>query len=122
MQIKASSLSLGVSFLTSFFGLKDDFEMSIELSEFYPSTIKQASNMRMHESQIHIINHDHFIIVTWLSTHIIVRGSKRSNFRKGTLKLKIQFLVLMKDFTKQLILVVKNIFKFSDSQRKTLGG
>jgi hypothetical protein len=78
--------------------------------------------MRMHEPQICIINHDHFAIVTWLSTHIIVRGSKGSNFRKSTLKHKIQFLVLTKDLTKQLVLVAKSIFKFSDSQRKTLEG
>jgi hypothetical protein len=51
-----------------------------------------------------------------------VRGSKGSNFRKSTLKHKIQFLVLTKDLTKQLVLVAKSIFKFSDSQRKTLEG
>jgi hypothetical protein len=51
-----------------------------------------------------------------------MRGSKRSNVRKRTLKLKIQVLILTKDFTKQLVLVAKNIFKFSDSQRKTVGG
>jgi hypothetical protein len=55
-----------------------------ELSEFQSGTIKQASNMRMHESQIHIINHNHFTIVTWLSTHIIMHGPKRSNFKKIT--------------------------------------
>jgi hypothetical protein len=47
---------------------------------------------------------------------------KRSNLRKITLKLKIQLFVLMKDLTKQLVLVVKSIFKFGDSQKKTLGG
>jgi hypothetical protein len=40
---------------------------------------------------------------------------------KRTLKLKIQFLALTKHLTKQLVLVTKSIFKFSDSQRKTLG-
>jgi hypothetical protein len=50
-----------------------------------------------------------------------MRGSKRSNIRKRILKLKIQLLVLAKNLTKQLILVAKSIFKFSDSQRKTLG-
>jgi hypothetical protein len=49
-----------------------------------------------------------------------VRRSKRSNLRKRTLKLKIQLFVLTEDLTKQLILVAKSIFKFSDSQRKTL--
>jgi hypothetical protein len=61
-------------------------ETSFELSEFQSGTIKQASNMRMHEPQIRIINHDHFVTVTWLSTHIIVRESKRTNFRKSTLR------------------------------------
>jgi hypothetical protein len=51
-----------------------------------------------------------------------VRGSKTCNFRKRTLKLKIQLFVFTEDFTKQLVLVVKSIFKFSGSQRKTLGG
>jgi hypothetical protein len=49
-------------------------------------------------------------------------GSKRSNLRKRTLKLKIQLFVLMEDLTKQLVLVAKSIFKFDDSQRKTLRG
>jgi hypothetical protein len=53
--------------------------------------------------------------VTWLGTHIIVHGSKRSNLRRSTFKLKIQFHVLMKDITKQLVLVAKSIFMFSDS-------
>jgi hypothetical protein len=96
-------------------------ETSFELSEFQPSTIKQTSNMWVYEPQIRIINYDHSTTVTWFGTHIIVRGSKRSNLRRCTFKLKIQFLVLTKDFTKQLILVAKSIFKFGDSQRKTLG-
>jgi hypothetical protein len=50
-----------------------------------------------------------------------MHGLKRSNLKISTFKLKIQFLVLTKDFTKQLILVAKSIFKFGDSQRKTLG-
>jgi hypothetical protein len=50
-----------------------------------------------------------------------MRGSKRSNLRRNTFKLKIQFLVLAKDFTKQIVLAAKSIFKFSKSQRKTLG-
>jgi hypothetical protein len=96
--------------------------MSFELSEFQSGTIKQASNMGMRKSQIRIVNHDHIALITWLGTHIIVHRSKRSNIRKRTLKLKIQLLVLMKDFTKQLILVSKSIFKFEDSQGKTLRG
>jgi hypothetical protein len=47
-------------------------------------------------------------------------GSERSNLRKRTLKLKIQLLVLVKNLTKQLVLVAKSIFKFGDSQRKTI--
>jgi hypothetical protein len=48
-------------------------------------------------------------------------GSKSSNLRKRNLKLKIQLFVLTKNLTKQLVLVAKSIFKFGDSQRKTLG-
>jgi hypothetical protein len=44
-----------------------------------------------------------------------MHGSKRSNFRKSTFKLKIQFLVFTKTPAKQLVLV-------GDSQRKTLWG
>jgi hypothetical protein len=95
--------------------------MSLELSEFQPSTIKQTSNMRVYETQIRIVNHDHSTVITWFGTHIIVCGSKRSNLRKRILKLKIQLFVLTEDLTKQLVLVAKNIFKFGDLQRKTLG-
>jgi hypothetical protein len=77
--------------------------------------------MRVNESQIRIVNHDHKTSITWLGTHIIVRGSKRSNLRKRTLKLKIQLFVLTKSLTKQLVLVAKGILKFGDSQRKTIG-
>jgi hypothetical protein len=95
---------------------------SFELSEFQPVTIKQTNNMRVNEAQIHIVNHDHRTSVTWLDTHIIVRGSKRSNLRKRNHKLKMQLFVLTKNLTKQLVLVAKSIFKFGDSQRKTIGG
>jgi hypothetical protein len=93
---------------------------SFELSDFQPSTIKQTSNMRVYEPQIRIVNHDHNTTITWLGTHIIVRGSKRSNLRKGTLKLKIQLFVLTKNLAKQLDLIAKGILKFGYSQRKTL--
>jgi hypothetical protein len=73
---------------------------SFELSEFQPSTIKQTSNMRVYESQIRIVNHDHSTSITWLGTHIIVHGSKRSNLRKGAIKLKIQLFVLTKNLAK----------------------
>jgi hypothetical protein len=95
---------------------------SFELSEFQLGTIKQPNNMRVNEPQIRIVNHDHRTYITWLGTHIIVHGSKRSNLRKRTLKLKIQLFVLVKNLTKQLVLVAKSIFKFGDSQRKTIGG
>jgi hypothetical protein len=49
-------------------------------------------------------------------------GSKRGNFRRSTFQLKIQLLILTKNLTKQLVLVVKGIFKLDDSQGKTLGG
>jgi hypothetical protein len=55
---------------------------SFDLSEFQSDTIKQTSNIRVNESQICIVNHDHSTSITWLCTHIIVRGSKRSNLRK----------------------------------------
>jgi hypothetical protein len=74
-----------------------------------------------YEPQIRIVNHDHITTITWLGTHIIVRGSKRNNIRKGTLKLKIQLFVLIKNLEKQLVLIAKGILKFGDSQRKTLG-
>jgi hypothetical protein len=51
-----------------------------------------------------------------------MRRSKRSNLRKGTLKLKIQLFVLTKNLAKQLVLIAKGILKLDDSQRKTLGG
>jgi hypothetical protein len=46
---------------------------------------------------------------------------KRSNLRKGTLKLNIQLFVLTKNLSKHLVLIAKCILKLSDSQRKTLG-
>jgi hypothetical protein len=49
-------------------------------------------------------------------------GSKRSNLRKGTFKLKIQLPVFTKNLAKQLILIIKGILKLNDSKRKTLGG
>jgi hypothetical protein len=51
-----------------------------------------------------------------------VRGLKKNNLRKGTLKLKIQLFVLMKNLTKQLVLIAKGILKLNDSQRSTIGG
>jgi hypothetical protein len=76
----------------------------------------------VYESQIRIINHDYITVITWLGTHIIVHGSKRSNLRKRTLELKNQLFVFTEDLTKQLVLIVKSIFKFGDSQRKILRG
>jgi hypothetical protein len=76
----------------------------------------------VYEPKIRIVNHNHITVITWLGTHIIVRGSKRSNFRKSTFKLKIQFLVLTKNLAKQLVLIAKGILKLNDSQIKTLRG
>jgi hypothetical protein len=78
--------------------------------------------MRMYKSQIRIVNHDYFIIITWFSTHIIVHGSKSSNFKRSTFKLKIQLFVFTKNLAKQLVLIAKGILKLDNSQRKTLGG
>jgi hypothetical protein len=50
-----------------------------------------------------------------------VRRSKRSNLRRSTFKLKIHFLVLTKDFTKQIVLVAKSIFKFGDHKERPSG-
>jgi hypothetical protein len=80
--------------------------MSFELSEFQSDTIKQASHMRMHKPQIRIVNHDPFTVITWFGTHIIVHGSKSSDFIRSTFKLKIQLFVFMKNLAKQLILIV----------------
>jgi hypothetical protein len=74
----------------------------------------------MHETQIRIIKHNHIVVITWFDTHIIVHGLKRSNFRRSTFNLKIQLLVLTKNPTKQLVLVVMGILKLNDSQRKTI--
>jgi hypothetical protein len=51
-----------------------------------------------------------------------MRGSKRSNFRKNTFKLKIQFLVFMKNLVKQFVLIAQSILKLDDSLRKNRGG
>jgi hypothetical protein len=96
--------------------------MSFELSEFHSGTIKQASDMRMHKPQICIVNHNHFAVVTWFGTCIIVRGLKSGNFGRSTFKLKIQLFVFMKNLAKQLVLIAKGILKLDDSKEKTLGG
>jgi hypothetical protein len=89
---------------------------SFELSEFQPDTIKQPSNMRMHEPQICIVNHDHSAVITCLCTHIIVRRSKRSNFGKTTFKFKIQRFVLSKNLAKQFALIAQGILKLDDQK------
>jgi hypothetical protein len=78
--------------------------------------------MRMHKPQINIVNHDHFAVITWFATHIIMHGSKSNNFGRSTFKLKIQFFVFMKNLAKQLVLIAKGILKLDDTQGKTLGG
>jgi hypothetical protein len=95
---------------------------SFELFEFQSGTIKQASNIRVNEPQIHIVNHNHSTSVTWLGTHIIMRGLKRSNLKKRTLRLKIQLFVLTKNLTKQSVLVVKSIFQVRRLAKKDLRG
>jgi hypothetical protein len=74
--------------------------MSFELSEFQHCTIKQICNMRLQEPHIRIVDHDHSAVIIWSATHIIVHGSKRSNLKKRTFKLKIQLLVFMKNLAK----------------------
>jgi hypothetical protein len=36
---------------------------SLELFEFQPSTIKEASNRRIHKLKIRIVDHDHFAVI-----------------------------------------------------------
>jgi hypothetical protein len=96
--------------------------MSFKLPEFQSDTIKQASNMRMHKPQICIVNHNHFAVITWFGTHIIVHGSKSSNFKRSTFKLKIQLFIFTKNLAKQFVLIAKDNLKLDDSQRKTLRG
>jgi hypothetical protein len=50
-----------------------------------------------------------------------MRGSKRSNLRKGTFKLQIQLFVFVKSLAKQLVLIAKGILKHDNSKGKTLG-
>jgi hypothetical protein len=119
--LNGSSLQIRYKQRTTSAGTKK-YGMSFELSEFQSGTIKQTSNMRVNESHIRIVNNNHSTSIIWLDTHTIVCGSKRNNLRKRTLKPKIQLFVLIKNLTKQLVLVAKSIFMFGDSQRKTLGG
>jgi hypothetical protein len=58
--------------------------------------------------------------MVWHSYHHAWIEEKQS--QKRTLNLKVQLFVLTKNLTKQLVLVAKSIFKFGDSQRKTLEG
>jgi hypothetical protein len=76
----------------------------------------------VYEPQICIVNYDHITVITWFGTHIIVRGSKRSNHRKSTFKLKIQLFIFVKNLAKQIVLIAKGILKLDDSNGKTLGG
>jgi hypothetical protein len=78
--------------------------------------------MKTHKSQIRIDNYNHFAVITWFGIHIIMRGSKSSNFRRSTFKLKIQPFVFPKNLAKQLVLIAKGILMLDNSQRKTLGG
>jgi hypothetical protein len=55
---------------------------SFELPEFQFGTLKSTHNSSMHQPQVNIVYHDHFAVITWFDTHIIVHGSKRINFRK----------------------------------------
>jgi hypothetical protein len=73
--------------------------------------------MRVYESHIRIVNHDHSAVIIWIGTHILVHGSKSSNFGRSIFKLKIQFFIFMKNLVKQLVLVAKGIFKLNDSKK-----
>jgi hypothetical protein len=58
--------------------------------------------------------------MAWHSYHRAWIEEKQS--QKNTFKLKIQFLVLLKNLANQLVLIAKGILKLDDSQRKTFGG
>jgi hypothetical protein len=96
--------------------------MSFELSEFQFGTIEFTCNLSVHQPQVSIVYHDHFAVIIWFGTHIIMHGSKRSNFRKRIFQLKIQLFVLTENLAKQLVLVAQGTLKLRDSQGKTLEG
>jgi hypothetical protein len=50
-----------------------------------------------------------------------MRGSKRSNFRKITFKLKIQFLVFTKNLAKQFVLITQSIIKLTTLKERLSG-
>jgi hypothetical protein len=91
-------------------------------SQFQSGTLKLTSNLSVYQPQVSIVYHDHFTIVTWLSTHVIVHWLKRTNLRKRIFQLKIQHFVLTKNLAKQFVLVAKGIVKLNDFERKTIGG
>jgi hypothetical protein len=95
---------------------------SFELSKFQPDNIKFTCHLSRNQAQVSVVNQGHIAVITWFGTHIIVHGSKRSNFRRSTFKIKIKLLVLTKNLAKQLVFVAKDILKLNDSQRKTIGG
>jgi hypothetical protein len=96
--------------------------MSFELFEFQLGTLKLTCNLSVRNLQINIVYHDHIAIFAWLSTHIIVHRSKRSNFSKRVFQFKIQLFVFTKKLAKQLILAVQSILKLNNLERKTLEG
>jgi hypothetical protein len=109
-----SSLSLG-HFQTS----TQQQGMRFELFEFQLDTLKLTYNLSVHNPQISIIHHDHIAIFTWLSTHIIVHRSKRSNFSKRVFHLKIKIFVLMKNLTEQLVLIAQSILKLDNLKKNS---
>jgi hypothetical protein len=75
----------------------------------------------VNELQIHIVNQDHCTSITCLGTHIIMRGSKRNNLRKRTLKLKIQLFVLAKTLPSNLSWL-QRVFSSSATRKERPSG
>jgi hypothetical protein len=95
--------------------------MSFELSEFQPGTIRQTSNSRVQKPHICIVNHDHSAVITWLCTRIIMRVSKRSNFKKTPSSSRFNFLFSRKTLQSNLSLLHK-AFSSSTTLKERLSG
>jgi hypothetical protein len=76
--------------------------MSFDLSEFQPNTLKSTCDLSVHQPQVSIVNHDHFVIFTWLSTYIIMHWPKRSNLEQELSSSRFNFLFLWKTLQSNL--------------------
>jgi hypothetical protein len=69
---------------------------------FQFGTLKLTCNSRVHEQQIHIVNHDHSAVIIWFGTHIIMHKLKRSNLRKELSSSRLSFLFSQKTMQSNL--------------------